>query len=46
VSWSGIATPASLDWVGLYASDSTADTEYLGWVYTVEPSGIERVLSL
>jgi hypothetical protein len=31
-SWSGIASPASTDWIGLYASGA-ADGSYLAWMY-------------
>jgi RHS repeat-associated protein len=33
VKWSGIATPTSLDWVGIYAVGSN-DHAYLDWAYT------------
>jgi hypothetical protein len=31
-TWSGIASPTPMDWIGLYAP-GTADTAYLAWVY-------------
>jgi hypothetical protein len=31
-SWSGIASPTSTDWIGLYASGA-ADGSYLAWMY-------------
>jgi hypothetical protein len=31
-TWSGIASPAPRDWIGVYAQ-GTADTAYLAWVY-------------
>jgi hypothetical protein len=31
-TWSGIATPTSTDWIGLY-SPAAPDTAYLAWVY-------------
>jgi hypothetical protein len=45
-TWSGIASPTPMDWIGLYASGS-ADTAFLAWTYlscskattAVRPSG-------
>src|SRR5207237_1010470 len=31
-TWSGIASPSTTDWIGLYASGA-ADTAYLAWIY-------------
>ena len=33
-TWSGIATPSATDWIGLYATNATADTTFLAWRYT------------
>ena len=32
VTWSGISSPSSLDWVGLYVP-GTANTAYIAWMY-------------
>ena len=34
VSWSGIASPTSTDWIGLYSSAGAADMSFLTWTYT------------
>ena len=34
VSWSGIASPTSTDWVGLFASSGAANTAFVTWRYT------------
>jgi len=32
-TWSGIASPTSTDWIGLFASSGAANTSYLAWIY-------------
>ena len=34
VSWSNVASPTSTDWIGLYPSNSTADTARIAYRYT------------
>jgi len=33
-TWSGIGSPTSTDWIGLYPNSGTADTSYISWRYT------------
>jgi hypothetical protein len=33
-TWSGVASPASNDWIGLYASSGAANTDRVAWRYT------------
>jgi hypothetical protein len=45
ISWSGIASPSTTDWIGVYQA-AAADTAYLQWTYTTGASSGTKLLTL
>ena len=45
-TWSNVASPTSLDWVGLYPSSSTPNGSYLAFVYTGGAAGGSKALTI
>jgi len=39
VSWKNIPLPSNTDWIGLYTSSTSVDTDYADWHYTKPSSG-------